>query len=120
VAAKVKQELVICNGLEGEAGVGDAKGVVLVGVFHGNRSLVVVDEGEDVDTLVVVGLKGIAEEVPEFESKHVLFGDKTQSLGYAVQDDVVPAVGKRLEVGEQVVDQLVERDLDPTVTGFEG
>jgi hypothetical protein len=93
---------------------------MLVGVFHGNRSLVVVDEGEDVDTFVVVGLEGMAEEVPDLESEHVFFGDKTQSLGYAVQDDVVPAAGKRLEVGKQVVDQLVKRDLDSTVSGFEG
>jgi hypothetical protein len=100
--------------------VRDAEGVMLVGVFYGNRGLVVVDEGEDVDTVVVLGLEGVAEEVPELESKHVLFGDKTQSLGYAVQDDVVSAAGERLEVSEQVVDQLVKRDLDPTVSGFEG
>jgi len=81
---------------------------------------VVVDKGEDVDTFVVLGLKGKTEEVPEFESEHVLFGNKTQSLWYAVQDDVVPAAGKGLEAGEEVVNQLMERDLDPAVSGFEG
>lgn len=75
--AKDKQELEICNGLYGEAGVGDAQGVILAGVFNGNGGLVVVDEREDVDTFVVVGLKGMTEEVPEFKCEHVLFGDKT-------------------------------------------
>ena len=65
------------DGLSGEAGVGDAEGEVLVGVLNGNGRLVVVDEGKDLDTFVVVGLKGMAEEVPEFESEDVLFGDKT-------------------------------------------
>jgi hypothetical protein len=77
LAAKGKQELEICNGLSGEAGVGDAEGEVLVDVLNGNGSLVVVDEGKDMDTFVVVGLKRMAEEVPEFESEDVLFGDKT-------------------------------------------
>lgn len=82
--------------------------------------MVVVDEGEDVDTFVLTGLKGLADEFPEGVGEDVFFGDKAKSPGYSVVDDVVPDVGKGLEACEQVVDQLVQRDLDPAVGGFEG
>jgi hypothetical protein len=100
--------------------VGDADGEMIGGVPDGNGGLVVVEEGEDVDRFVLAGLKGVAEEVPEFKSQYVFFGDKAKSLGYSVVDDVVAVAGKGLEAGKQVVDQLVKRDLDPTVSGFEG
>ena len=90
------------------------------GVFDGNGGLVVVDEGEDVDRFILAGAEGVAEEVPEFVCQEVLFGDKTQSLRDSVVDDIVPVVGKGLEAGKQVVDQLVKRDLDSAVGGFEG
>ncbi len=89
-------------------------------VFDGNGGLVVVDEGKDMDRSILAGAEGVAEEVPEFVCQEVLFGDKTQSLGQAVVDKVVAAVGKVLEAGEQVVDQVVNGNLDPAVGGFEG
>ena len=82
--------------------------------------MVVVDEGEDVNTFVLAGLEGGAEEVPEFVCEEVLFGDKTKPLGHFIVDDIVPVAGKGLEAGKEVVDQLVERDLDTAVGGFEG
>jgi hypothetical protein len=35
-------------------------------------------------------------------------------------DDVVAVAGNGLEASEQVVDQVVKRDLDPTAGRFEG
>ena len=108
------------KGLQGQPGVGDANGEIVGGVFDGNGGLVVVDEGEDMDGFVLAGSEGVAEEVPEFVGEEVFLGDKTQPLGHAVVDDIVPVVGKGLEAGKQVVDQLVKRDLDSAVGGFEG
>lgn len=90
------------------------------GVFDRNSGVKVVDEGEDVDRFILAGAEGVAEEVPEFVGEDILFGDETQSLRYAIVEDVVPVVGKGLKAGEQVVDQLIKRDLDPAVGGFEG
>jgi hypothetical protein len=106
--------------LPGQAGVRDAEGEIVGGVFDGNGSVVVVDERKDVDGFVLAGAEGVSEEVPEFVREEVLFGNKTKSLRHPIVDDVVPVAGRRLEAGEQVVDQLVKRDLDPAVGGFEG
>jgi hypothetical protein len=131
VAGKGKQELENCNGpkrmdggsggmLQGEVAVGDAQGEIFAGVFDRNGGVVVVDEGEDVDTFVLAGLERIAQEFPEIESQLVLFRNKTKPLGYAVVYNVVPVAGKGLEVSEQVINQLMQGDLDPAVGGFEG
>jgi hypothetical protein len=106
--------------LAGQAGVRDADSEMVGGVFDRNGGLVVVDEGKDVDTFVLAGLEGVAEEVPEFGCEEVLFGDKTQSFRQAVVDKVVAAARKWLEADEQVVDQVVNGNLDPAVGGFEG
>ena len=90
------------------------------GVFDRNGGVEVVDKGEDVDRFILAGAEGVAKEVPEFVGEDILFGNKTQPLRYAIVEDVVPVVGKGLEAGEQVVDQLVKRDLNPAVGGFEG
>lgn len=109
----------VCD-LAGQAGVRDAQGEMVSGVLDRNGSVVVVDEGEDVDRLVLVRLKCVAEQAPKGVGEFVLFGNKTQSLGYAIVNDVVPVAGKGLEVCEQVVNEMVQRDLDPVWRGFEG
>lgn len=95
------------------------------GVLDGNRGLVVVDEGKDVDGLILAGAEGGGQKVPEGVGKAVLFGNETESLGHTVVDDAIlhdvgAVAGKGLEAGKQVVDQLVERDLDSAVCGLEG
>lgn len=94
--------------LEGQAGVRDAECEMVGGVFDRNGGLVVDDEGEDVDTFVLAGLEGIAEEIPEFGCEEVLFGHKTETLRHFIVDDIVPVPGNGLEVGEQVVDEVVK------------
>jgi hypothetical protein len=107
-------------GSQRQVAVRDAKGEIVDGVSDGNGGLVVVDEGKDVDGLILAGAEGIAEEVPEAEGEDIFFGDKTQPLGHAVVDDIIQVAGKGLKAGKQVVDQLVERDFDSAVCGLEG
>lgn len=108
--------------LAGEAGVRDAVSELVGGVLHGNGGVVIVDQGEDMDWFVVTGAKGVTEKVPDVGSKRGLFGDETKSLRHAIVDDVVPGAivddivpgaivpvaGKGLDIGQQIVDQLVE------------
>jgi len=81
---------------------------------------VVVDEGEDVNVRILAGVEGAAEEVPQVEGEEVFFGYKAQSLGYAIVQDVVVFAGQGLEAGKQIIDQLMQGDLDATVSRFEG
>ena len=106
--------------LDGHAGVGDGKCVVVYGVFDRDYGLVVVDKGKNVDRLVWTSLDGFTEEAPNVVSQFVLFGNETQSLGYPVVDDMVAVPGKGLEVCEQVINELVQRNLNPTVGRLEG
>jgi hypothetical protein len=81
---------------------------------------VVVDEGEDVDVRILAGVEGAPEELPQVEGEEVFLGDKAKALGDTIVEDVVAVVSQGLEAGEQIVDQLMQRDLDLLVGGFEG
>ena len=69
---------------------------------------------------ILAGVEGAIEEIPYIEGEEVFLGDKVQSLGYAIVQDVIAVEGNGLEFGQQIVDQLVQRNLDMTVGGFEG
>lgn len=49
------------SGSEGQAGVGDANREIVGGILDGNGGLVIVDEGEDVDGLILAGAEGVTE-----------------------------------------------------------
>jgi hypothetical protein len=106
--------------LERQAAIADAEGEVGVVAFDGNRSFVVVYEGEDVNVCILAGVEGATKEVPYIGGKKVFLGDKAQSLRYAIMQDVIAVKSKGLKAGQQIVDQLMQRDLDVTVGGFEG
>lgn len=80
----------------------------------------VVDEGEDVNVRVLAGVEGAPEELPQVEGEEVFLGDKAKALWDTIVEDVVAVVSQGLEAGEQIVDQLMQRDLDLLVGGFEG
>ena len=69
---------------------------------------------------VLAGVEGADEEAPQVEGEDVFFGDKTKTLRYAIVQDVVVFAGQGLEAGEQIIDQLVHRDFDATVSRLEG
>ena len=106
--------------LERQSAIADAEGEVGAVAFDGDRRFVVVDEGEDVNVCILAGVEGAAKEVPYLDGEEVFLGDKAQPLRYAIMQDVIAVVSQGLEAGQQIVDQLVQRDLDVTVSGFEG
>lgn len=106
--------------LERQAAIADAECEVGVIAFDGNCSFVVVDEGEDVNVCILAGVEGAAKEVPYLDGEEVFLGDKAQPLRYAIMQDVIAVVSQGLEASQQIVDQLMHRDLDVTVSGFEG
>jgi hypothetical protein len=65
-------------------------------------------------------MEGATEEVPYIGGKKVFLGDKAQSLRYAIMQDIVAVKSKGLEAGQQIVDQLMQRNFNVTVSGFEG
>jgi hypothetical protein len=73
-----------------------------------------------VNGFVLAVVDGVAEEIPKREGEEVFLSDKVKTPGYAIVQDVVAVAGQWLEAGEQIVDQLVERDLDATSGGLEG
>lgn len=107
-------------GLECQTAIANAECEVCVVAFNRDRRFVVVDEGEDVNVCILAGVEGATKEVPYIESEEVFLGDKAQPLRHAIMQDVIAVVSQGLEAGQQIVDQLMHRDLDVTVGGFEG
>jgi hypothetical protein len=106
--------------LERQAAIADTESQVGAVVFDSDCGFVVVDESEDVNVCILAGTEGLTEEVPYVEGEDVFLGDKAQPLGYAIMQDVVAIVSQGLKVGQQIVDQLMQGDLNGTVGGFEG
>ena len=103
-----------------EEAIADAESEVGAFAFDGDGRFVVVDESEDVDVRVLAGVEGAPEEFPQVEGEEVFLGDKAKALGYAIVEDVVSVMSQGLKTGEQIVDQLMQRDFDLSVGGFEG
>jgi hypothetical protein len=108
------------GGSDCQEAIADAESEVGAVAVDGDRSFVIVDEGEDVDVCVLAGVEGAPEEFPQVEGEEVFLGDKAEALGHTIVQDVVAVVSKGLEAGEQIVDQLMQRDFDLSVGGFEG
>jgi hypothetical protein len=94
--------------LQGQVAIGDTNCEIFSGVFDGDSSVVVVDEGKDMDQVVLTCLERVSEKVPEVKSEEVFFSDKTKALRHPILDHIVSVVCKGLEVSEQIVDQLMQ------------
>jgi len=90
------------------------------GIPDADHGVVVVDQGLDVDAFVFLVADNGVDYVPEYVGHDVLFCDEAQTLGYSVEDDVIPFHSQGLQARQQVVDQLVKGYFNATCGGFKG
>ena len=90
------------------------------GIPDADHGVVVVDQGLDVDAFVLLAVDNRIDHIPKYVGHQVLFCDEAKTLGYAVEDDVVPFHCQGLQTGQEVIDQLVQGYLYPAGRGFKG